>query len=116
MQERMAREAGAQNLRGLKALVIGLGILIVLGTALVIGVVVKRLITGGETPGHSRTSAAAMAAPFAAVLPGGAGADIAGITSANGLVAIWVHRPAGGTVVFVDPRTGHIAGTATLSH
>ncbi|HQT75018.1 MAG TPA: hypothetical protein PLX84_13870, partial [Acidiphilium sp.] len=47
IRPRPAREAGPQNLRGLKALVIGLGILIVLGTALVIGVVVKRLIAPG---------------------------------------------------------------------
>ena len=113
IRPRPAREAGAQNLRGLKALVIGLGILVVLGTALVIGVAVKRIVA----PEHTARPAAAVAPPaasrpFATELPGGAGGAIAGVAAAGGMVAIWLHDGQGGAVVFVDPRTGRIAGTA----
>lgn len=105
--------SGAVNLRGLKALVIGLGILVVLGTALVIGVAVKRLLV--STAPEARPAAhppVPGSAPFATTLPKG---RIAGIAAANGMVAIRLRDGAGGKVVFVDPRTGAVAGTATSS-
>lgn len=119
MQDGTARGAGAPNLRGLKALVIGLGVLIVLGTALVIGVVAKRLIVGHKTP-HQAASMVKEArlstkASFATALPGGANADIAGVAAAGGLFAVWMRNDAGGKVVFIDPRTGRVIGTAAPS-
>ncbi|MHB1304105.1 MAG: hypothetical protein ACYCZB_11635 [Acidiphilium sp.] len=113
----MMQASGAVNLRGLKALVIGLGILVVLGTALVIGVAVKRLLVSTAPEAHQAAHLAANppvpgSAPFATTLPKG---RIAGIAAANGMVAIRLRDGAGGKVVFVDPRTGAVAGTAAPS-
>lgn len=119
----MTRDSGTQSLRGLKTLVIVLGILVVLGTALVIGVVVKRMMvsTGGpaeQTVGQAASRPSGFEAPgekpFATKLPGATGSHIAGITGAGGMVAIWVADDAGGRVIFVNPRDGRIAGSATL--
>lgn len=120
MRDRVTRDSGTQSLRGLKALVIVLGILVVAGTALVIGVVIKRMMvsTGGPAQQTSATPVAATPSgqPFTAVLPGGAGNRVAGVAAANGMIAIWVANDAGGKVVFIDPRTGRIAGTAAPGH
>lgn len=115
---------GSPNLRGLKALVIGLGLLVVLGTALVIGVVVKRFMesTAPNTPIPTATHALAptprgASAPiFHTTLPAGAGARIGGVAPADGSIAIWVRDAAGGKIILINPHTGTIAGTVTLGH
>jgi hypothetical protein len=105
--------------------VIGLGILIVLGTALVIGVVVKRLIAPGPAaaPAAAAVSAAPAAGaaagparPFSVVLPGGAGAQVTGLAAADGLVAVLLRNGQGSEIVFIDPRNGRVAGTAATAH
>jgi hypothetical protein len=99
----------------LKALVIGLGVLIVLGTALVIGVVVKRFMesTGGSPAATTVLPAApATSVPFNTVLPGGEGGKIAGVAASGGAVAVWVRDDKGGRIDFIDPRTGALLGTA----
>ncbi|MDD2860282.1 MAG: DUF6476 family protein [Acidiphilium sp.] len=101
---------GTPDLRGLKALVIGLGVLILLGTALVIGVVVKRFM---ESTGHAPVSIAS-GAPFATVLPGGSGSKIAGIAGAGGEVAVWIDDGKGGRIDFIDPRSGAVLGSARV--
>jgi streptogramin lyase len=107
--DRRTLEGTAQkdNLRGLKALVIGMGVLIVLGTALVIGLVIKRLY------GASGASAKPVAAMIQ--VPAPRGAVIGGVAAADGEVAVWVKDGAGGRIVLVDPKTNTISGTVTLS-
>jgi len=86
----------------LKALVGILGVLIVLGTALVIGVVIQRI--------YAKPEAASMSAP----VPGGqagpwvlqAGSHVSGIAAAGGELAVWVSGPAGDQIWLLDPRTG----------
>jgi hypothetical protein len=104
----------APDVRGLKALVIGMGVLIVLGTALVIGVVVKRMVESTASPGTAATQPAAVpgAAPFRTVLPAAAGASITGLAASGGVIAIWVHDDKGGRVDFIDPHTGTVLGSA----
>ncbi|HQT39760.1 MAG TPA: hypothetical protein PK231_10070 [Acidocella sp.] len=97
------------DLRGLKALVGILGVLIVLGTALVIGVVIKRI--------YAKPAATSMTAPVTAVIPGestpvlpvgtlAAGEHVAGIAGAGGMLAIWVSGAAGDRVMLLNPQTG----------
>ncbi len=94
------------DLRGLKALVAGMGVLIVLGTALVIGVVVKRMIAPRAAPAPR---AAVMAAPAAPASPSLAnGEHIGAIAAAGPDLAIWVSGPAGDRVLLLDPATGRL--------
>ncbi len=81
-----------------------MGVLIVLGTALVIGVVIKRIYAKPAAPSMSAVLPGAVAA--SAVLP--AGAHIAGIASAGGAVAVWVSGPEGDEVLLIDPASGAV--------
>lgn len=106
---------GTPDLRGLKALVIGLGVLIVLGTALVIGVVVKRFMESTGTQAIAARPGPATVprqAPFTTTLPGTSGGRIAGVAAADGVIAIWVRDDKGGRIDFIDPHTGAVVGTA----
>jgi hypothetical protein len=93
----------SRNLRGLQALVGILGVLIVLGTALVIGVVIQRIYARPAAPS---ISAAALAVPGAGPVLLPAGSHIAGLASAGGALAVWVTGPAGDAVWLVNPQTG----------
>jgi hypothetical protein len=84
----------SDNLRGLKALVGILGVLIVLGTALVIGVVIQRIY-------------AKPAAPSMSTAPVGA-ERIMGMAGAGGYVAVWESGPDGDKVVTIDPASGAV--------
>jgi hypothetical protein len=99
----------------LKALVGIMGVLIVLGTAVVIGVVIHRIYAKpavqsmiGVVPG-----AAAGAPVVSGVLP--PGEHIAGIAAAGGDVAVWVTGPAGDRVLLVNPETGVVSVAVTAA-
>lgn len=93
---------------------IGLGVLIVLGTALVVGVIIKRIYDAGSAP--AEVAGAKAEAPAADLrIPAAAGAAIGGIAAADGRLAVWVKDGGGGKVVLIDPRTGRLAGTVTLA-
>ncbi len=97
-------------MRGLKALVAGLGLLVVLGTALVIGVVIKRIYASPAPPSTARAvpvpGAAAGLATLNAPVPLPPGSKITGIASAGGAFAVTVSGPAGDQVWIVNPHTG----------
>ena len=107
MQIRSQHQASEQppSLRGLKFLVAVLGVLVVLGTALVVGVIIRRL--------YARPVPASIAPPIAAPLPAEPGAlqlppgsRIAGIATAGTEVAVWITGPDGGRVILFDPSHG----------
>jgi len=113
------RDQPQKDLRGLKALVGGMGLLIVLGTALVIGTVIHRI--------YARKPVASMVvAPLA--VPGGSvavamagaglapGEHIAGIAGAWGDVAVWVNGPAGDRLLLVDPASGRVSVVLSPTH
>ncbi len=106
----MSQARGA-DLRGLKALVAGLGLLVVLGTGLVIGIIIKRIYA------NPASASTATAPPIPADTPAGApftlppGTKITGIAVADGLIAIAVSGPSGDQLWLVNPQTG----THTLS-
>ena len=104
-----------QNLRGLKAAVGIMGVLIVIGTTVVIGTINHRLYARFSAPSTSSVAAASVPAPGAvqgAAVPAGGmvalqpGEHVAGIASAGGDLAIWVRGPQGERVLLLDPTTG----------
>jgi hypothetical protein len=85
-----------------------MGVLIVLGTALVIGVVIKRIYAKPAAPSMSAMAPGVLpgAVAASAVLP--AEAHIAGIAGAGGAIAVWVSGPGGDEVLLIDPASGAV--------
>jgi len=90
------------SLRGLKALVAVLGVLVVLGTAVVAGVVIKRFFAPAAALPDMAAAPARQAG--AATLP--PGSRILGLAGAGDTFAIWTSGPAGAQVYLLDPATG----------
>ena len=88
---------------GLKALVIGMGVLIVGGTVALAVLLVQRL--GGPPAGGAAMSVA---------LGQEEGARIAGIAGTDRTLAIWVTRPEGDRVILLDPASGRRTGEIRL--
>lgn len=104
-------QARGGDLRGLKALVAGLGILVVLGTALVIGIIIRRIYANPAPP--SNIAAVAPAPDTGGGMPPASdpvklpeGSKITGIAAAGGVFAVVVSGPAGDQVWIVNPQTG----------
>ncbi len=102
--------AGTQpaSLRGLKALVGGLGVLVILGTALVISVVIHRLYAKPSPQSMPAPMPGAVAAfpSLANRLP--AGDTIKSIAGAGADLAIWVSGPDGDQILLLNPATGQL--------
>ncbi len=91
-------------MRAFKALVIGMGVLIVAGTVALVAVVVQR--AGGLGGGSARLELP---------LNQPEGARIAGVVAAEGnTLGVWVARPDGDRVVLVDTRRGRVTGEIRL--
>jgi len=89
----------------LKALVGGLGVLVILGTALVISVVIHRL--------YAKPSPQSMPAPAVPAFPAltnrlPAGDTIKSIAGAGTGLAIWVTGPDGDQILLLNPTTGQL--------
>ena len=102
------RDQSQGDLRGLKALVGIRGVLIILGTALVIGVVIHRIYARSGAPSMP---AAVLAAPGAAASAAmlAPGEHIAGIAAAGSDVAVWVNGSRGDRVLLIDPASGRVS-------
>ncbi len=87
----------------LKALVIGMGVLIVAGTVALAVVLVQRL--GGASAG-SATASMSLAQPE--------GARIAGIAASDKAISVWVARPDGERVIVLDPTGARRIGEVRL--
>lgn len=101
------RDQPQGNLKGLKALVGILGVLIILGTALVVGVVIHRIYARNSAPSMVQAQVPVPAAVAAAALE--PGEHVAGIAGAGADVAVWVSGPAGDRVLMIDPATGRVS-------
>jgi len=119
----------------LKALVIGMGVLIVAGTVTLVVLLVQRA-GGARVAPEARVGASvapearvgASVAPDArveastppqgwaapVVLGQPEGSRIGGIETAGGALAVWVVRPDGDRVVLVDPASGRQVGEVRL--
>ena len=102
-----------QDLRALKALVGVMGVLIVLGTALVIGVVIHRLYARNGVASNVAATTVPVPSVAPSMVPAAAGSvrlapgdKIAGIAGAGGEVAVWVSGPAGDRLLLIDPASG----------
>lgn len=94
-----------------------LGVLVILMTALVIGIVIHRIYAASGTRAPASASGSTAAPAF---VPGlhaaGTGAParlqpgehIRGITAVGGDLAIWVSGPGGDRVLLLDPANGNI--------
>jgi hypothetical protein len=94
------------GMRALKFATIAMGVLIVLGTTVVVVTVVRRTMSG---PGGSPEKA------FTAVLDEPAGSTIAGIAAVRDRLAVQLHGGGSDRVVIVDPATGAIVGRVSLA-
>jgi len=92
-------------LRALKALVAGLGVLILLGTALVAGVIIHR-IYARVSPPASMPAGPAVPGPGVAPVKLAPGEHVAGIAAAGGALGVWVSGPQGDRVLLIDPASG----------
>ena len=92
-------------MRALKILVIVMGVLIVVGFAVLAGELVRRAFLSPAEPD----------APLAAGVTLPPGGSIAGITAVGGRLAVAVSLPDGGGFVYLlNPSTGVVLGEITL--
>jgi hypothetical protein len=91
-------------MRVLKILTVVMGVMILVGTAALVAVIIRRAGSGS-----------APSAPVALVLDEPAGTQIAGIAAAGDRLALLLQGGVGDRVVLVDPRSGTVAGRITLA-
>lgn len=100
-----------QSARLLKAIVIGLGLLIVLGVALIVYEVVSR--TGQSTPISSASVSVGAYGSATVALP--EGARVIGMTGEGDQLSLLVEDADGGQrVMTIDRRSGALLGVITL--
>lgn len=92
------------NLRVLKAVTIGMGVLIVIGTTVVIATIAHRMAAPRARP----------AVVVALHLDEPAGSHIAGIAPAGDRLAVQLQGGGADRVVLVDPESGAVTGRITL--
>jgi len=104
---RIGRDPGGivvgNGLRALKILTVGMGVLILAGTAVIVGVIFHR----ATAPGTS--------APVALTLDQPAGTRIVGIAATQDRLAVQLQGGGADRVVLVDPRTGAVTGRIALA-
>jgi hypothetical protein len=107
-------------MRALKVLTIVMGVMIVVGTGVLVAVIAHRIaspspaavqITGGPIAGGP----IAGGAPLALVLDEPAGTRIAGIAAAGDRLAVQLQGGGADRVVLVDPRSGAVVGRIALA-
>ena len=106
----MAREASG-GMRALKIATVAMGVLIVLGTTVILITIVKRTMSGPAASG----SRAVSEKPFATTLDEPPGTGIAGIASVRDRLAIQLHGGGADRVVLLDPDSGAVVGRVELS-
>lgn len=85
-----------------------LGVLVILGTALVIGVVIHRIYAKPAAPAPGVVPGVPAMLPAASNVLG-RGEHVSGIAGAGGAVAIWVSGPEGDRILLLDPSSGRIS-------
>ncbi|MEO9190014.1 MAG: hypothetical protein ABI224_08415 [Acetobacteraceae bacterium] len=98
-------------MRALKAATIVMGVLIVVGTAVLIAVIVKR----ASAPAPAAGGFVPAAASFAAVLHEPAGTHITGLAAIDDALALSLQGGGSDRVVLIDPRSGEPRGRITLA-
>ncbi len=99
---------GMPGMRVLKAVTIGMAVLIVVGTGVLVAVIVHR----SNAPAGRGVPAGG---PGALSLDEPAGTHIAGIAGAGGRLAVQLQGGGGDRVVLVDPASGVVTGRIVLA-
>jgi hypothetical protein len=94
------------GLRALKIVTIMMGVLIVIGTTVVVVTIAKRTMSGSAKPPEK---------PFAAILDQPAGTAIMGITSVRDRLAVQLHGGGADRVILIDPASGTVVGQVSLT-
>jgi hypothetical protein len=94
------------GLRAVKIATIAMGVLILLGTAVILVTIIKRTMSG---PAGLPEKA------FAAVLDEPAGTGIAGIASVRDRLAVQLHGGGVDRVLLLDPASGAVVGRISLA-
>jgi hypothetical protein len=89
-------------MRFLKIVTVAMAVLIVVGTAVLLVVIARRIGAPAESP------------PAVVLLDEPAGTRIMGIASAGDRLAVWLEGGGAGRVVLLDSRTGAVAGRIGL--
>lgn len=111
METNEGADAAAPNIRVLKAVVIGLGMLIVIGVVALIVGLFWRASKMGEPAGAVPAPPTALSGPVA--LP--RGAEITDMTTAGDRVVLRLRLADGATrLIFVDPRGAAVTGQLDL--
>ena len=96
------------GMKAVKLAVLVMGVLILLGTAVIIGTVIRRATSGAP-------AAAIGGLPFVALLDEPAGTAIAGIVPAQDRLAVHLRGGGPDRVLMVDPATGAVTGRLSLT-
>ena len=99
------------GMKAVKLAVLVMGVLILLGTAVIIGTVIRRATSGAP----AATAATTGGAPFVALLDEPAGTAIAGIVPARDLLAVHLRGGGPDRVLLIDPATGATIGRLSLA-
>ncbi len=91
-------------MRLVKVLAVVMGVMIVIGTTVVVVTIIKRATSGPP------------AANIAVVLEEPAGTSIRGIAAVSDRLAVLMQGAGPDRVVLIDPRTGLRTGTIALAH
>ena len=97
-------------MRVLKVLTIVMGVMIVVGTGVLVAVIAHRIAS--PAPGRSPVAGQA---PLAQVLDEPAGTRIAGIAAVGDRLAVQLQGGGADRVVLVDARSGEVVGRITLA-
>jgi hypothetical protein len=99
-------------MRALKAATVVMGVLILVGTAVLIATMVKRATTRAPLPAASGFVPSAVSVGVTLREP--PGSQITGLAASGDVLALSVHGGGPDRVVLVDPRTGEVRGRVTL--
>lgn len=94
------------GMRAVKIATIAMGVLILLGTTIILVTIVKRSMTG---------PAGVPEKPFAAMLDEPAGTSIAGVAAVRDRLAVQLRGGGTDRVLLIDPATGMVVGRVGLS-
>jgi len=94
------------GMRAIRIATIAMGVLIVLGTTVILVTIVKRVTSG--PPGLPEKA-------FAAVLDEPAGTAIAGIAQVRDRLAVQLHGGGADRVLLIDPASGSVVGRVSLA-
>jgi hypothetical protein len=95
------------GMRAVKIAAIAMGVLIVLGTTVIIVTIIKRVASGPSEAGITQKA-------FAATLDEPAGTGIVGMASVRDRLAVQLHGGGADRVLLIDPASGAVVGRIGL--